>query len=238
MFKISIIMTVYNDESNVINAIESVINQTYKNWELIIIDDCSTDNTYETINNYLKLKLKLNFNISLYKNETNVGTFVSINIALVKSTWYYITRIDSDDYYDIKILEKEINFLNNNKNIVACQCLYQRDNCKPKIGEVTLMYKKSIIDEIGYYDSVRIGADSEFTGRIKKKFKIGMINEILYYAKNRINSLTNAKNTGFGSNARNNYKKNYIKWHNTSQNLFINFPIIKRPFEVDKIILP
>jgi hypothetical protein len=103
------------------------------------------------------------------------------------------------------------------------------------------MFRKSLIDTIGYYDSVRIGADTEFVRRIKKKFggnKIFIINEIFYYAKQRANSLTTSPNTCIKSVVRTNYEKSYAKWHISTKNLYIDFPLLQRPFEVDKIILP
>jgi glycosyltransferase involved in cell wall biosynthesis len=239
MSKVSVLLSVYNDESNVLEAINSVINQTYKNWELLIMDDCSTDNTYEVIDNFIKSN---NYeNIFLFTNEKNCGTYVSANILIQKSTGDYLIRLDSDDKYDLTILEQEAGILDANQNIVACQSFYIREKSKKRLSEITLMYRKSIIENIGYYDSVRIVADSEFAERIKKMFglkKIFVINKILYYAKKRINSLTTAPLTHINSNARNNYRNNYKRWHECNKNLFIDFPLLKRQFDADEIILP
>jgi glycosyltransferase involved in cell wall biosynthesis len=239
MSKVSVLLSVYNDESNVLDAINSVINQTYTNWELLIMDDCSTDNTYEVIDNFLKSN---NYeNIFLFKNEKNSGTYVSANILIQKSTGDYVIRLDSDDKYDLKILEEEASKLDTNQNIVACQSFYIREKSTKRVAEITLMYRKSIIEIIGYYDSVRIAADTEFVERIKKIFgpkNIFIIYKILYYAKKRINSLTTTPLTNINSNARKNYRTNYKKWHTSNKNLYMDFPLTNRKFPADEIILP
>ena len=239
MSKVSVILAVYNDELNIINAIQSVINQTYKNWELIIIDDCSTDNSFNLIDEFIKSNGYSN--IYLLVNEKNCGTYVSANIGIQKATGDYIIRLDSDDKYDSTIMEKEVKILDNNHNIVACQSYFIRENYNCRIGEITLMFRKNLIETIGYYDSVRIGADTEFICRIKKIFgikKIFLIKEILYYAKLRENSLTTSPETGIKSNIRIGYEKSYKAWHNSRKKLYIDFPLTSRLFEADKIILP
>lgn len=96
---ISIITPVYNSSSTIKRAIDSVINQTYKNWELIIVDDYSTDNTLEVISQYKDLR------ITVIKNIKNIGPGASRNIGINASKGDYITFLDSDDYWDDNLLE-------------------------------------------------------------------------------------------------------------------------------------
>ena len=108
--KVSIILPTYNSSSTVERAINSVINQTYKNWELIITDDNSSDNTISIINNYIKTP----FDIKLYINEVNSGAGFSRNNSIKKASGNYIAFLDSDDYWKNNKLEKQILFMNKN----------------------------------------------------------------------------------------------------------------------------
>ena len=96
---VSIIMSVYNDELNLENAIKSIINQTHKNFELIIIDDGSNKNTKK---NYKSLKNK---RIRIFHNKKNCGLAYSLNKAIKKSKYDLIARMD----LMIHLLEIELN---------------------------------------------------------------------------------------------------------------------------------
>lgn len=200
MVRVSVLLAVYNDEENILNAISSVAAQTLdlKDWELIIIDDCSTDNTKNIIKNAMMRSV---YNIKLLSNEKNVGTFMSLNRGLLVASGEYITRIDSDDRIANNKLHIQLSLMDDfDKKYVATYCLYQRDNHTPILGEVTMMFRKSIIDKIGYYDNVRFGADTEFINRILKFYGRCHLyiqySKTLYYAKKRENSLTTSSVTG------------------------------------------
>ena len=92
---ISVYLTTFNRSSLLIRAIDSVLSQTYQNWELIIVDDCSTDNTEEVVNQYIK-KHK---HIKYIKNETNIGACASRNKAINMAQGKFITGLDDDDYF-------------------------------------------------------------------------------------------------------------------------------------------
>ncbi|EOU1652031.1 glycosyltransferase family 2 protein [Clostridium perfringens] len=108
--KVSVIMGIYNCEKTLSNAIDSVINQSYKNWELIMCDDCSTDNTLKIANRYNN---KYN-NIKVITNKENKGLAFSLNKCLENSTGYYIARMDSDDICFKERFKVQVDFLNNN----------------------------------------------------------------------------------------------------------------------------
>lgn len=102
---VSIIMPSYNTAKYISDSIESVLNQTYDNWELIIVDDCSTDNTDSVVS-------KFNDNrIRYLKNEKNLGAAVSRNRALREATGKWIAFLDSDDLWTYDKLEKQIKFM-------------------------------------------------------------------------------------------------------------------------------
>lgn len=97
---ISIVMTSYNYSDYISEAIESVINQTYKNWELIIIDDASEDNSVEIINSYCKIDSR----IKVYVNDYNKGLAPSLLIGVNKCRGNWIAFLESDDYFSIENL--------------------------------------------------------------------------------------------------------------------------------------
>lgn len=108
----SIIMPAYNVQEFIKDSIISVTNQTYKNYELIIVDDCSTDNTYSIIEDMAKN----NKNIKLYKTPKNMRQGAARNIGISHAQGKYLVFLDSDDYfYSNDVLEK-INNIIENKN--------------------------------------------------------------------------------------------------------------------------
>ena len=110
---VSIILPTYNRSQYICRAIESVLNQTYDNLELIIIDDGSKDNTLEIISKYQNPKIKV------IRNKENLGFVKSLNKAIKLAQGKYIARIDDDDYWsDSKKLKKQIEFLENNPEYV------------------------------------------------------------------------------------------------------------------------
>ena len=103
---VSIIMPSYNTAQYIEKTIKSILDQTYTNWELIIIDDCSTDNTDDVVKNYLSDK-----RIKYLKNEQNSGAAVSRNRALREAKGQWISFLDSDDLWMPEKLEKQICFM-------------------------------------------------------------------------------------------------------------------------------
>lgn len=101
--KISIIMPVYNSEKYVSEAIESVCNQSYKNWELLIVNDGSVDLSAEIIENYAKKDTR----ITVFHKQ-NEGVSIARNYALDKISGEYVTFIDSDDVYHVDRLKKMV----------------------------------------------------------------------------------------------------------------------------------
>ncbi len=112
--KISIILPVYNGEKYLEKAIDSIIYQSYKNWELIIINDGSTDKTEQIIYKYANNRIKY------HKNKTNLGLIATLNKAIDLCTGEYIARMDADDISDNKRLKKQVDFLDNHPDVSLC----------------------------------------------------------------------------------------------------------------------
>ena len=106
---VSIIMPSYNTGRFIKETIESVLAQSYPVWELIIVDDCSTDNTDDVVNQYLADE-----RIHYIKNDTNSGAAVSRNRALRGAKGKWIAFLDSDDLWEPDKLQKQISFMRDN----------------------------------------------------------------------------------------------------------------------------
>lgn len=105
---VSIIMGVYNGEKRVQRCVDSIIAQTYEKWELIICDDCSTDNTFEVLHDLQKKDQR----IVVIQNDKNSKLAYSLNHCLKYAKGEYIARMDDDDISYPQRLEVEVNFLN------------------------------------------------------------------------------------------------------------------------------
>ena len=106
---VSIVMPTYNTAEYITESILSVILQTYQNWELIIVDDCSTDETEKIVNEFSDSR------ITFHKNECNLGAAASRNKALSLAKGKWIAFLDSDDLWLPNKLEKQINFMKSNE---------------------------------------------------------------------------------------------------------------------------
>jgi glycosyltransferase involved in cell wall biosynthesis len=111
--EISTIMAVYNSEKFLSEAIESILNQTFKDFEFIIINDCSTDNSLKIIKEYQKKDNR----IILINNKKNVGLTKSLNIGLKEAKGKYIARMDADDISFFERFQVQYDFLEKNKDI-------------------------------------------------------------------------------------------------------------------------
>src|SRR5699024_3826925 len=107
---VSIIMPAYNSKKYLEEAIHSVIKQTYKNWELLIVDDCSKDNTLEILKNYSSQDHRIKYSTL----EENSGPAVARNQAIDMANGSYIAFLDSDDLWFENKLEKQLIFMQKN----------------------------------------------------------------------------------------------------------------------------
>ena len=124
---VSVIIPSFNQTSELKNAVESVKNQSYSQLEIIIVDDCSTQNVEEVIENINDSR------IQFYKTETNSGVTEARKLGIVNSTASYITFLDQDDVFNLKCIENKMNkfFENDNINLVISDYLEnnQIKNC-------------------------------------------------------------------------------------------------------------
>ena len=199
---VSIIMPAFNCEKYISQAIDSIINQTYKNFELLIADDCSSDNTKNIVDSYIDERIKR------FHNERNLGYLQASNKLFALCKGNYITFQDADDYSDIKRLEKLVFFLKNNPGIHAVgsniikidinnNYIYKSNfaltteqikiafkNYRTTFVGSALMLRKELLSEIGFYNIWfdRIGSEDIYMhSLILDNHQIANISENLYY---------------------------------------------------------
>lgn len=136
---VSIIMPSYNCERFIRQSIESVINQTYNNWELLIQDDCSTDNTRDIIKEFAANDNRIKYEV----NAKNSGAAVTRNNAITRSTGPWLAYLDSDDLWVPDKLEKQLRFMKENK-CNACFSRYEHINTEGKSLGVQAKVKKRV----------------------------------------------------------------------------------------------
>jgi glycosyltransferase involved in cell wall biosynthesis len=191
---ISVIMPVYNAGEYVKEAIESILNQTYSDWELIIIDDCSTDNSVEIIQSFHDKR------IVLLKNEINSGIAKTSNKGLKIAQGKYITRMDSDDIAFPLRFEKQVKFLEENPDYVLCACDVQMFGARREFFtlpekdqqlKVSLLYQNPFVNssvlirgkdfkKYLYNELFSTAEDYELWINLKEEGKFASIPEVLF----------------------------------------------------------
>ena len=165
MPKISVLMPAYNSENYIREAIDSILNQTYGDFEFVIVDDCSTDGTWEIIKEYAKKDKR----IKPLRNKKNSGVTVSLNNGLKKCSGEIIARMDSDDISTADRFEKQIKLMDK-YDVVGANIIFIDENGKrfgkrkysndisgvirleSPLAHPTVMFRKELVDKYGGYD--------------------------------------------------------------------------------------
>lgn len=134
---VSIITPTYNCAKFIGKTIESVLNQTYKNWEMIIVDDASKDNTEEVVNSYKDKRIKY------IKLQENGGAANARNKSMQEAKGKYMAFLDSDDIWKNNKLEKQINFMKANNYNITCTS-YEQINEEGKLLNKIIKCKKKV----------------------------------------------------------------------------------------------
>ena len=143
---ISIITPNYNCGRFIAQTIESVLAQTYTNWEMLIVDDCSTDNSYQIALEYAQKDSR----IKVFQNEKNSGAAISRNKAIELSQGEYLAFLDSDDLWLPEKLEKQLQFMQENDcdfSFTEYEHIDEENNSLLKVAKVIkrLSYKKMLM---------------------------------------------------------------------------------------------
>ncbi len=217
--KVSIIVPVYNVELYIEDCLNSLLNQTYSNYEIILINDGSTDNSIEICSKYNDPKIKI-------FNQNNKGVSIARNVGISLATGQYIMFVDADDMVSEKYIENLIKSIEEtNTDMVVCGYtkekaeLVNKKNSQEIKGEIinantmlenmmennlqegylwNKIFKKSIINDnsLEFKEGVNVWEDLYFVIEyLSKSDKIFAINEKLYYYRTREGSAVNRKET-------------------------------------------
>ncbi len=204
---ITVLMSVYNAGEYLQSSVKSILNQTYRDFEFLIIDDGSEDNSEEVINSFRDSRI-------IYKKIPHTGLAGALNYGLKNSSGDYIARIDADDVNTLKRLERQIEFLNpdSHYDVIGSHSAYFNEQGKilflikppsddkdikdflnlhnPINHSSVLFDRKKILNEGGYNESFACYEDFELWFRLKDKLIYRIIPEVLVYTRLRKNSLT------------------------------------------------
>ena len=209
---VSVIMPTYNCAKYIAESIDSVVQQTVDNWELQIVDDCSTDNTEEIVQPYLQKYT----NIHYYRLPKNSGPAVARTEAIRRSKGKYCAFLDSDDLWTPDKLERQITFMEENNYLFSCAAYRQMDVqgkdlqtviIPPKkisykkciylsnpIGNLTVMYNQ---EQLGKFEVPAIKKRNDFALWLqvlkKTSFCYGMENILGTYRLGREGSVSHNK---------------------------------------------
>ncbi|BDU80966.1 glycosyltransferase family 2 protein [Clostridium perfringens] len=239
---ISVIMSNYNGAKYIEEAIESVLNQTIENWELIIVDDCSTDLSVEVIKKFNDKRIKLII------NDKNIGPAKSRNKAIEVSNGKYIAILDSDDIAYSDRLEKQYNYMEkNNIDVLGCGALFFGKYNKKFIPKIknkdiraetilispyvhsTVMLRKNVIG-IRYNEEFRQAQDYKLWSDLfkNKSIKFAALESILVKYRVHDNQITKNSYSGQSKNA-NKIRASFFEFYNISLNDY-EFELIERFF--------
>lgn len=195
---VSVIMPVYNESEYVRNAVESILNQSFRNFEFIIIDDGSTDNTLDIIKNYKDDRI-------IVFESNHQGIVAQLNYGISQAKYQFIARMDGDDISHPHRLEKQVLFIHKNSDIdiVGTNVIYinnyGRSVIKKEFPEnsnsieymmpilcsichPTIMIKKEVLIEMGGYSNIKYVEDYDlFLRMLTKKKKMYNIQEYLHF---------------------------------------------------------
>jgi glycosyltransferase involved in cell wall biosynthesis len=210
---VTVIMPAFNAEKYIKESIQSIISQTYKNFELIICNDASSDKTQSIIDYFCKLDSR----IKPLKNEENLGISKTINKCINFSLGSYIARMDADDIMKNDRLELQVDYLNINKEVymvggsielidpagniiksrkypikikeIKNKIFFYNPFCNP-----ALMFRKEVFDKVGFYNSSLDGAeDLDLIARVLSKFNASNLDEVILQYRIHQGSISSTK---------------------------------------------
>lgn len=252
--KVTVILPAYNAGDGLRIAVESILSQSWQNIELIIVDDCSSDDTLAIAKQYESLDER----VIVKQTEQNSGPYVARNIALSIATGDFVTINDADDWSHEEKIAIQARHLKNNKDIVANTSaharltedlkLYRRGTPGRYIfpNMSSIMFRRELVmEKLGYWDSVRFAADGEFKRRLIRQFGQHAFADLdsgpLSLPRQAVTSLTSSSAfgyNGFFMGARKEYVESFQHHYECVDNLYYPFPQSKRLFPVPEPMWP
>lgn len=228
--KISIILPVYNGADHVAGAIESIIAQSYQNWELIIVNDCSTDKTLEICAKFVRKDSR----IKLFSNKKNLKLPASLNVGFSMAGGDYYTWTSDDNLYKKNALEMLVSALQQNPNAVMVYANYTNIDADGAIlfegilqepeyivtGNVCgacFLYTADIAKKVGEYDeTLFLAEDYDYWLRIYAAGKIVHIPDNLYLYRRHAKSLTETRKNQIDAQTYKALEKNFFNLYTSA----------------------
>lgn len=250
---VSVIVPAYNCFETIGYVLESLQAQTYHNIEVIVVDDASCDGTAQIVERFSAVDPR----IRLLSLEENSGPFIARNCALSVAAGEYVTNQDSDDWAHPQKIELAVAELQRDQSIVATWVEHIR--CSSVQGfrilngyirpdASSLMFRRQVvIGKVGWYDAVRAAGDGEFHLRIERAFgprSIRQLGKLLSFVNWSGNTLSGGgafridDSIEVSSPARNEYRRAFGLWHETTGELYMPFSVEQRLFEAPVKLLP
>lgn len=222
--KVSIVLPVYNGANHISDSIQSIINQTYQNWELIIVNDCSTDNTLQIVNEYADKDDR----IKVFSNEKNLKLPKTLNAGFEKATGEYFTWTSDDNMYKPMAIKKLAMELDGDSTLSMVYSNYTNIDAEGNvIGEgmlqsaeflvagnvcgASFMYTAEAAKQIGMYDAnLFLAEDYDYWIRMMKYGRIKHIEESLYLYRRHADSLTETKRALINMQTYKAIEKNFL----------------------------
>lgn len=240
--KVSIVLPVYNGAAHIVKSIDSIIAQTYQNWELIIVNDCSTDNTFEICNGYVAKDSR----IKLISNPVNLKLPNSLNVGFDHATGDFFTWTSDDNMYRPNAIEVLVKTLNNNPDFVMVYSDYTNiDGNGNVIGKALMsepqfivtgnvcgacfLYTSEVAKYVGRYDAnLFLAEDYDYWMRIYRYGKVKHITDDLYLYRRHVGSLTETRRASIQDQTYRAIEKNflplyfYAKKHDLTNEFFLH----------------
>ena len=222
---VSVLLPAYNSANWLPTAIDSLLNQTWKNIEILVVDDQSTDATFEVANAFAGRDSR----VRVFQNGNNSGPYVARNLALENARGLFVTVHDADDWSHPRKIERQVKNLLDNPLLIANTSQMVRINPTnmqmlssanqfSRLNYSSLMFRRTEVTKtMGYWDPVRFGADSEFIGRLEIAFGAGSLAHLdsgqLSLVRSVETSLTAGGLADRLKGARKLYKRVFSEWH-------------------------
>jgi glycosyltransferase involved in cell wall biosynthesis len=247
---VSIIMPTYNAAATVELALKSLLSQSWKNLQIVVVDDASTDNTIDLVISIMVTDAR----IILLRNPVNVGPYVSRNLGMSCVTGKWVTTHDADDLAVPDRIERQVHELLASGAIAGTGSMLRIDKSgyvtrSSKVGPtssdgylrfcfVSLMIQTNFFhNNLGAWDSVRVGGDAEMIARIKSLgVLIHHIDEPLMLCLDHEQGLTNhsvlglLQEDGLANDIRSTYATQYALWHRNGFSKKLSLRGTLRPF--------
>lgn len=225
---ISVLMTAFNAEHHIEAAISGLLKQSYRNIEIIVVDDASTDGSVEVVSKMAQHDHR----IKLIRQSINKGTYLAKSAGFEVARGEFVTCHDADDWSHPQRIERQVKPLLDNRNLVATTSLWVRIRDDglfyarlmhplARLNPASPMFRRQLVlDHMGLWEGVRTGADSEFHARLRLVFgndAVQRVSQVLTLGSHRADSLMNSAETGYaeekGLRERLSYWDNWRRRH-------------------------